>query len=560
MTAIGRERRTCTVSRNGTPALPGALLAAIAAVAPAPAQEPTPLVAGSPLIATWKGGSLTRADYESWRTFHDLADGPDAIRELVFVESLAAIGRARGVEQELRTRLELEAARQQVLLPVLHAHVTAEVTVSDDEVAALHHQHPDAFHRPRKLRLRNIYKRLDDAEARAAATRASMEELHRRLLDGADFAELAPQESESQSRFRGGHLGFLAPDELPPAVAAAVRDLSPGDISAPVEHGDGLSIFLCEEVREARVPTRDEALEKLRTNLLRQRRRERWTEYREGLLAEAEPLGRAGKETAALEGDGDLLDQAAVSELVRLRLPETDPAGLDEEQLAGLVRDWRLDVLGVRAAVEHQLDRAPEIVAALGFRRLDVLARRELVRRVDERLREPSEEELRRRFDADPSRYREEAGYELAVIQLTDEDDGQAQRDVQRARDVARRIESGELSFTDAARRYSQHPSAASGGAIGFVRRRQAAAWGPTASNALRRMTPGETSGLLHLDSGLWIFELRERRASRPMTFDAARERIRDELRREQIRELEQSLRDEHLAELDLTIVATPEC
>lgn len=504
------------------------------------------------IVATWKGGSLARADYESWRTFHELDDGPDAIREMVFVESMAAISRERGVEGEPRTRLEIEAMRQQVLMEALRSKVVAQVTVTDEEVEALRREDPDVLRRPRKVRLRNIYKRLGDDPA---ATRERMRQIQRHLSEGADFKELARRESESQTRFRDGLLGFFAPEELPPEVGAAVRELAPGELSGVIEHGAGLSIFLCEEVREARAPTPDEVRSKLRTVLFRQRQREHWAAFQERLFAEAEPRVRTSG-PVALEMEGYRLSAEDLAELVDLRSAgERQAADLTDSQIEDLLRSWAVGVEGVRRAVREELDRDPGVAAALHWRHLRILGRRELVRRVDERLREPDEKELRRRFEADPRRYREEPAYEVAVIHFGAADGQDPREQVRRAVDAARRLEAGELTFDEAARRYSVHRSAADGGLLGWQTSRQIAAWGPVAAKALRQLKPGERSGLMRLESGLWIFEIRGHRDERPMSFEEAKKKLRQDLRQQQIRELESVVRQEHLEEIDLALV-----
>jgi len=504
------------------------------------------------IVATWHGGRLERTDHESWRDFHQLDGGVDAIREQVFVESLAAISRARGVEHEVRTRIEIDGMRQQVLLAALRDHVMAHVEVGEQEVESLRRAHPEAFRVPRKLRLRYIYKRFDAATA--AAVRTRMADILRRLREGADFKELARRESESQTRLRDGDLGFVAADDLPAAVGAAVRDLTPGQLTEIVEHGEGLSIFLCESVKDARNPTADEVREKLRANLLRQRRREQWDRYRESLLDAAGLQLDARAPTSPLRMHDYELSTEAFAEIVSLRWKGKTVAELDEARLDQILRHWALGVAGARRAVELKLDRDLKTAAALRWRRVEILARRELMRRVDEDLRDPSEEELRAWFEANAGRFREPAAYDLAVIHFgVRQGQNQGER-VGLALQVARRLEAGEITFEEAARRYSTHPSASAGGRLGWRTRPQATSWGPTATRALEELRPGERTGLLRLQSGLWIFELRDLREQRPQTFDAARERARGELRKRQIRALEAAVREEHLNRIGLVI------
>jgi parvulin-like peptidyl-prolyl isomerase len=507
---------------------------------------------GPSTVATWHGGRLERADYESWRAFHQLDDRAEAIREQVFVESLAAISRERGVEHELRTQVEIDGMRQQVLLLALRDHVMAQVEVSEEEVESLRRAHPEAFRVPRKLRLRYVYKRFDAATA--AAVRTRMADILRQLREGADFKDLARRESESQTRLRDGDLGFVAADDLPAPVGAAVRDLTPGQLTGLVEHGEGLSIFLCESVKDARNPTPDEVRQKLRANLLRQRRREQWNRYQEGLLDSAGLQLDARSPTSPIRLNDYELSAEAFAEIVSLRSNGKTVAELTQAQLDQTLRHWALGVVCARRAVELKLDQDPHTAAALRWRRMEILAQRELVRRVDERLREPSEKELRAWFEANAGRFREPAAYDLAVIHFGAKEGQSPGERVGLALQVARRLEAGEITFEEAARRYSTHRSAPAGGRLGWRTRPQATAWGPTATRALAELRPGERTGLLRLQSGLWIFQVRDRREGRPQTFEAARERVRGEQRKRQIRELEAAVREEHLNGIGLVI------
>jgi len=531
------------------------LLACAAAVAE-PGGDSAP-------VATWHGGSLSRADYQSWLEFQGVEDSPEAIRELVLVQTLAAISREKGLDQEPRMRLEVEALDQRLLVPALRREVLAGVKVSDQEVEALYRQNPQAFQGPRKLRLLNLYKRLGTTPDGAAAVRGRMAVLHRQLLEGADFETLARRESESQTRFRGGHLGYVDPDALPPAVSAVVRDLKPGQISPPVEHGDGVTIFLCEEVRAARTPNPDAVREKIRTQLARRQGRQRWAEVEALLLATGAPRLTPDSPKTVLEMSDYRMSAEDLATLVAMRLDGKKPTDLDRAQREKLLRDWAQGVLNVRHAIALGLHQDPRIAAALRWQRLRLLANRELVRRVEARFQPPTEEVIRAHFAAHRKRYQELASYDLSLIHFRGEDDldagpGSASAErIAQAETVVHRIETGELSFEEAARRYSIHPSAAQGGRIGWLPQRQAVAWGATGIHALRQLEPGQQSGLLHLESGLWLFHLHARREARPLSFEDAREQIQQELGQQRVTALESALREEHLHEIGLEIPST---
>jgi parvulin-like peptidyl-prolyl isomerase len=509
-----------------------------------------------PVIASWQGGHIVRADYDSWRSFRELEDSAAAMREIALVESFAEISRRRGAESEPRTRLALEAVRQELLMAALHDGVVARVEVTGTEIDSALEENPDAFVRPRKLKLLNVYKTLG---SRPQERREQMQDLHRRLVAGADFVELARTQSESQSRYRDGSLGYLDPEQLPSPVAASVRDLRPGEISGVIEHGEGLSIFRCEEVREAIRPSDEEIRNRVRNSLTRYREKMRWRELRESLLTPAAPkIDPVSRETV-LEMDGYVLDAESWAALLVLRAGDEAAAAMSLAQQSEMLRTWALGVAGVQRAVGLGLHREPQTAAALRWKQLDVLAQAELVRRVDARLTEPDEADLRRRYDANARRYYEQESYLLGLIQISD-DEITSREAVELANEVVRRLEAGELSFEEAARRFSEHPSAEGGGTTGWLPRRKVATLGPIAVRALQQLEPGERTDLLHLESGLFLLELRGRREARWLSFDEARPTLSRELRQQQIGELEALVRQEQLEWLEaqgLTIAAS---
>lgn len=87
----------------------------------------------------------------------------------------------------------------------------------------------------------------DDAEARA-----KLETLRARVAGGADFAELARENSEDKtSAGRGGDLGWFAGDANGVELGAQLASLSDGEVSEPFKDAAGWHIVLREDSREA---------------------------------------------------------------------------------------------------------------------------------------------------------------------------------------------------------------------------------------------------------------------------------------------------------------------
>jgi peptidyl-prolyl cis-trans isomerase SurA len=81
-----------------------------------------------------------------------------------------------------------------------------------------------------------------EAERRAA-------DIHARLQQGADFAELAVAESSGQQALTGGRLGWRRGSQLPAQFAGVIQALSAGEFSDPVRSSSGFHIFLVNDTR-----------------------------------------------------------------------------------------------------------------------------------------------------------------------------------------------------------------------------------------------------------------------------------------------------------------------
>jgi parvulin-like peptidyl-prolyl isomerase len=509
------------------------------------------------IVATWNGGSVSRSDYDSWRRTQNLEDSPDSIREFIFVQHLAAMAQKRGAQNETRVKIENEIARRKILSAALHEHAFAAIKITDDEIEKLRLQYPSAFMRPRKLMLRDIYKKLGDDPGAADSIRAQMESLRQQLIDGADFGEIARRESESQSRFQDGRLGFIDPDKLPPGIADAVRGLAPGKFSELVENDGATMFFYCEQIKEGEIPSAEEVRAKLRANLTRMRKKEVEETLGKNLLDSAKvEVNPASTETVLRVGDYRLTAEAFAA-LMKIKVPTSTPADWDDKARRKLLRNWAIGILEEKRSVELGIDKSVSTAEALRWQPLMVDARSELVHRIDKELTPPGSEALHRHFVENAKRYRMPEQIKLGVIEFgkpSKKDLTATKLLVARARTAERQIESGEISFADAARRYSIAPSASRGGDAGTLNRWQIGSLGALAGKAIAQRKPGEHTGLLNLESGLWMFEVRGREPARRMTFDEAKSAIMQELRKRQITDLEKRIREEQWQRLDIHI------
>jgi len=183
----------------------------------------------------------------------------------------------------------------------------ADLEVPDEAVQELLRTEPERvrkayerrrseFDRPEQVRARHILIRAaegDDAARKKA--RQKIEAIRKRLLAGADFAEVAEQESEDPgSKGRGGDLGFFSRGSMVAPFEKVAFSLQPGVLSDVVETVHGFHLIRVEEKRAARVVPFEQAREKVARDLLRQDR------AREQARAQAEALSKAIRDGASL--------------------------------------------------------------------------------------------------------------------------------------------------------------------------------------------------------------------------------------------------------------------
>src|SRR5690606_22068342 len=91
-----------------------------------------------------------------------------------------------------------------------------------------------------------LVRRADEAEAKALA-----DTLRARIAGGADFAEVAAENSDDAfSKDKGGELGWFTQDQFGPEFGAEVSGLQDGEVSAPFKTQAGWHILQREEARQ----------------------------------------------------------------------------------------------------------------------------------------------------------------------------------------------------------------------------------------------------------------------------------------------------------------------
>ena len=162
-------------------------------------------------------------------------------------------------EQQLRAQLQAqghtyEEFRQHARLELqkmmmIQKEVRQKVYISPDEIKAYYDAHPQEFSVGKeRFKLAQILiaipPKASPAEIEAARNKA--ETIHKQVLGGADFGELARQYSDDDSKSQGGELGDFSRGEIIDPIQNAIDHMKVGDISAPVQTDHGFHIVKLE--------------------------------------------------------------------------------------------------------------------------------------------------------------------------------------------------------------------------------------------------------------------------------------------------------------------------
>lgn len=160
-------------------------------------------------------------------------------------------------------------------LDMLIAQITADVRdPTEEEIRAFYEENRTDFVSQDRVQVQHILLRpASTSEADKATARSRLEEIRRRILDGADFADEAAAHSECPSgRRTGGSLGWVSRRTMVPEVDTVIFALKDGEVSGIVETPVGLHIFKRVAFEPGGPVEYPDVAEKIRSFLRHQRR------------------------------------------------------------------------------------------------------------------------------------------------------------------------------------------------------------------------------------------------------------------------------------------------
>lgn len=167
----------------------------------------------------------------------------------------------------------------------------AAVEITDAEIQQAYDDNQANYSHPEQVRARHILFRLDPGTSDEDKTlrRGVAEDVRRRLVEGADFAEVAKATSQDTvSAQRGGDLGWFSREDMVEPFAEAAFSTPVGELSPVVETPFGFHIIQVEDRRDAGVTPLADLSDEIRRSLATRRAQERVVAEAERIAAEAD--------------------------------------------------------------------------------------------------------------------------------------------------------------------------------------------------------------------------------------------------------------------------------
>jgi peptidyl-prolyl cis-trans isomerase C len=239
------------------------LLAAACAPRPEAQRAPEP---GDQAVARVNGQTIWASDVKREAVAEGMIGSGDpldvssdlfrqVLDEVIDTRVLAAAALARHLDSDPMAQRRLAAARDRALENIIVDSVVGKA-VNPQAVNTLYQDILKNRTPGEDIHLRQIvFANVADAEA-----------ARKQLAGGGDFAAMAMQRSiDNETRFKGGDLGVMTTDTLPPPLAEAVKGVKAGQLAGPVKVDAGWALLKVDD----RFPEPPPSLETVRPQLVR---------------------------------------------------------------------------------------------------------------------------------------------------------------------------------------------------------------------------------------------------------------------------------------------------
>jgi peptidyl-prolyl cis-trans isomerase C len=185
-------------------------------------------------------------------------------------------------QEEIRQDMMIEA--------LLDAELKDVKKVDPEDVSAFYRDHPESFRSPEQVRASHILIAVEAgaSEEQRAQKKLQLESLKAQIEKGADFGQLAGENSDCPSKARGGDLGYFQRGKMVKPFEDAAFALKVGEMSEIVETQFGYHLVKVTDHQDPKEATLDEVKGQIEMLLKREARNAAIGEYVSKLRESAE--------------------------------------------------------------------------------------------------------------------------------------------------------------------------------------------------------------------------------------------------------------------------------
>jgi len=169
-----------------------------------------------------------------------------------------------------------EFQRDMIIVSEMRKQAVKGITaVSEPKINDYYKEHVEEYSQPEQIKLRMIAMHGVDNSAR----RKEMDEIRQKIIDGAEFGDLARMYSEDSTQEASGDWGWIDRKKLNESLTKIAFSLKPGEVSQVVEMGGNFYLLFCEAKKPATVkPLKDvhDEIEKALLQTQRQQEQQEW--------------------------------------------------------------------------------------------------------------------------------------------------------------------------------------------------------------------------------------------------------------------------------------------
>jgi peptidyl-prolyl cis-trans isomerase SurA len=187
---------------------------------------------------------------------------------------------------------------------VIRREVGGRMDIGPDEIKKYYEAHQQDFNRPEQVDLSEIFLSTEGkTPEEIAAIKTKADDLHKQIVNGADFAQLAGRRSEGSTAQDGGELGTFQRGQLASQLEAVVFKLDRNAVTDVIQTRTGFEILKVNEHYQAGLQPLDKVSEQITNIIYKQKMDPAMRDYLAELREESYVTVKPGfVDTAAVPG------------------------------------------------------------------------------------------------------------------------------------------------------------------------------------------------------------------------------------------------------------------